>query len=244
MAKKPKNVQPETPDEVQGRDQMYTPRYAVDIILPFIPKWVHRILEPACGNGKIVKYLQEKGYDVEGRDINTGSGYKVKNFLDNIGDDDIGKFDMILTNPPFSIKAKFIKQAIKMDLPFAFLIPFDISGFLIDAFDKYNCQGIVPERRIDFITPNILENIYKSQLKKLIEKETQLKFKNHFSIPIELLEKHSKKIEKYENIDDCPNEILAKHSSSQFHSFWLTRYLNLSNQLIFSKLSLLEKKNI
>ncbi len=102
----------------------------------------------------------------------------------------------------------------------------------------------MPERRIDFITPHILNNIYKSQLKTLIEKETKLKFKNHFSIPVELLNAYSNRIEKYENIDDCPNEILAKHSSSQFHSFWLTRYLNLSNQLVFSKLSLLEKRNI
>ncbi len=120
MATKPKNVQPQTPDEVQGRDQMYSPRYAVDIILPFIPKWVHRILEPVAGNGKIVKYLQEKGYDVEGRDIDSSGGYKIKNFLDDIEDDDIGKFDMILTNCPFSIKSKFIKQAIKMNLPFCF----------------------------------------------------------------------------------------------------------------------------
>lgn len=246
MATKPKNVQPQTPDEIQGRDQMYTPRYGVDIILPFIPKSVHRILEPAAGNGKIVKYLQEKGYDVEGRDINANSGYRVKNFLDDIEDGDIENIDMILTNPPFSIKSKFYQQCKKYKKPFGLLLPLDYSKWICDALNNDKCEKIIPDSRINYLTPNILANIHKAESKKLIEKSEKMKFKNYFSIPEYLIIKYYWECEqfKFSDIETCPNELLAKHSASQFHSGWFTWGLGLNKSETFVKLTSAMKLNI
>ena len=67
-----------------------------------IPK-LDLILEPACGNGAIVKVLQEKGY------VNIESYDKERNFFTDNG---VGRYDVIITNPPFSLAYEFIKHAI------------------------------------------------------------------------------------------------------------------------------------
>src|SRR6516225_4089665 len=43
-------------------DAYYTPQWVVEALLPHIPKRVTTILEPAAGNGAIVKVLQRAGY--------------------------------------------------------------------------------------------------------------------------------------------------------------------------------------
>jgi len=101
LAAKPKTNQPETPNENQTRDNFFTPNYGVDILLSFIPKNVKSILEPAAGNGKIVKYLSSKNYNVIGRDINREYQYPIVNFLTDV-ENNISQFDMIITNPPFT----------------------------------------------------------------------------------------------------------------------------------------------
>lgn len=61
-----------------------------------------KILEPACGNGAIVKVLQSEGYDVEYFD-------KEVDFLKYNG-----TIDNIVTNPPFSLAHEFILHAKKI----------------------------------------------------------------------------------------------------------------------------------
>lgn len=70
-------------------------------------------LEPACGNGAILKILRKNqflfafGYD------------KEVDFLK-----ETGKFSQIITNPPFSLAFEFIKQAKKVSTEkFAMLLP-------------------------------------------------------------------------------------------------------------------------
>jgi hypothetical protein len=58
----------------------------------------------------------------------------------------------IITNPPFSLKYKFINRALEYDVPFAFLIPFDMCQEMAKLF-ILGCQGLVPTSRIDYITP-------------------------------------------------------------------------------------------
>lgn len=145
---KPKTTQPKT-KEVQGRDLFQTPNYAVDLLVPFIPiKWSF-IWECAEGEGKISNRLREHKFNVVGTDIRDKFNW---NFLsDRIP---VGYYlGAIITNPPFSLKYDFIYKAIEYDLPFAFLIPFDMCGKMANLFMNYGCQGIVPTRRIDYITP-------------------------------------------------------------------------------------------
>lgn len=146
MPTKPKTTQPETPDKIQGRDDFQTPNYATRLLLPFIPRNVTVIWEPACGSYKISNVLIEAGHTV----LSTDLKYE-NNFLTGFAN--LLEGDAIITNPPFSLKRKFYERCKSYNVPFALLIPFDMNMWLCDAFEK-DCQALVPNRRVNYITPN------------------------------------------------------------------------------------------
>ncbi len=162
MPSKIKQTQPETPNNSQGRDSFGTPNYAIDLLIPYIPKEVKKIWEPACGDLKITNRLKEKGFDVYSSDIkldfktydptygNFITGYLPTWFKYEFNKEEFA----IVTNPPFSLKRKFYERCIEYCVPFALLIPFDFNGWLCEAFEKHNCQALVPSRRINYITPS------------------------------------------------------------------------------------------
>lgn len=150
MPIKIKSMPKETVDKVQFRDVFRTPRYAIELLLPFIPKDIKTIWECANGDGHISKVLLENNYNVLTTDIDN----KNLNFnfiLDTCDFKD--KFDAIITNPPFSLKHKFFNRCMELNVAFALLVPADYCGWIIEAVDKYGCEKIIPTRRIDFITP-------------------------------------------------------------------------------------------
>lgn len=75
------------------------------------------ILEPAVGGGHIAKVLKSYGYKVQGMDI-VDRGYKetiIKDFLSSTKDD--LKFSPdIITNPPYSKAAEFVKHALDISM--------------------------------------------------------------------------------------------------------------------------------
>lgn len=247
MPTKPKVNQPETPKEIQERDLFMTPNYATDLLIPFLNKrW--QIWECAAGNGKIVNRLESNNFTVFGSELQTPTEYQNINFLLDKPIHQLityGESEQfcIITNPPYSLKGKFYKKCLEYKVPFALLIPADYSGWIINAIQN-GAEKIIPSRRIDYITPNILQNIWKGEVKKLIEKETGQKFKNHFSIPDGLKNKYSSKVKKYYSIEECPNELLAKYSTSQFHSMWLTWRFGLGKSETFVELTKEMKQNI
>lgn len=143
---KPKRPQKKTPNKVQGRDFFQTPKYAVDLLIPFIPKDVGVIWECAAGKGKIAKVLLAAGYGVAATDLLQGI-----NFLAN---DPPENYDAIITNPPFSLKIPFYRQCIRYGVPFALLVPIDFAQWNLDAVRNDGCQWLVPTSRIDYLTPN------------------------------------------------------------------------------------------
>lgn len=125
-----------------------TPNYVVDLLVPFIPKDVEFIWECAAGDGKIVYQLRKYGYDIIGTDLKSDLHTNFLDYFPNFN------FDCIITNPPFSLKYKFIYKALEYDVPFAFLIPFDMCQKMARLFMDYGVQGLVPTARIDYLTPN------------------------------------------------------------------------------------------
>lgn len=68
------------------------------------------ILEPACGNGAMSEVLMRYSGDVTSSDIReTGYGIGGDDFLRS----DNGRYDAIITNPPFNLSEEFIRKALQ-----------------------------------------------------------------------------------------------------------------------------------
>lgn len=124
-------------------DELYTPPEAIEPLLKYIPDSVKKIW-CCCDDSEsnIVKRLREKEYTVIATHLNDG--------IDAL-DSKIG-CDMIITNPPYSLKDEFLEWAYNNKIPFAFLLPTTaISGKKRNNFyRKYGINLIVLDKRIDF----------------------------------------------------------------------------------------------
>jgi len=132
--------------QMGGRsDEFQTPKVAINCLLPFLKKeW--KIWECAWGGGSLAKHLEEEGFKV--------IGSKEQDFIN----DEINRsaFDIIITNPPYSIKDKFLEKVFELEKPFAFLLPLTtLEGKKRgELFRKYGIQLLIPNKRINFITPS------------------------------------------------------------------------------------------
>ena len=130
--------------------EAYTPRYAVDIILPYVPKhWV--IWAPfSRDEHHFAGYLRSLGYKVHNTHFNpeTGEGHDFLTYEPDF------HFDIILDNPPFKGKAKYVKRAFEHRKPFALFLPLHSFGdngipklFLEHGADP---QMLIPDKRTEF----------------------------------------------------------------------------------------------
>ena len=145
-------------NQIQGRFvtmdrnniEAYTPKYAIDIILPYISKdkviWAPFSRE----EHNFVNYLRELGYKVINTHFNPETG---------IGDDFLTfnpdfHFDIILDNPPFKGKTKYVERAFSFNKPFALFLPmnaFSDNG-IPNLYMKNNAepQILIPDKRTEF----------------------------------------------------------------------------------------------
>ena len=130
---------------MNGRsDEFMTPEYAIKPLLPFLKEDMI-IWECAWGGGSLAKHLRKKGFEVIGENVKDFLNVNTKFY-----------FDIIVTNPPYSIKDKFLEKAFELGKPFAFLMPLTTLEGLKrgELFRKHGIQLIIPNRRINFITPS------------------------------------------------------------------------------------------
>jgi hypothetical protein len=146
---KPKTTQPKTPGVVQGRDLFQTPNYATRLLLPYIPQNIRTVWECAAGEGKMANMFLAFGYGLIATDIN--SNYRNVDFVNDIIP--FPSDTAIITNPPFSLKKQFFERCIAYSVPFALLIPADISQWICRGIEYYGCEILLPDRRINYITP-------------------------------------------------------------------------------------------
>ena len=114
MSKKGKNFSGNNASGKRKKSDFYETPYSITRHLLNVEDFDYNltICEPACGDGAIVKVLQEKTNNVVFYDIE-------KNFLT-----ETEQYDYIITNPPFSIAYEFIQKAkIIAKKKFAFLLP-------------------------------------------------------------------------------------------------------------------------
>lgn len=133
-------------------DNFQTEDFALECLVKYIPKTM-TIWEPACGNGNLVRGFKNRGYRVFASDVVQGQDFL--NSLPWIPD-----WDCIVTNPPFSIKEKFLGRCYNLGKPFALLMP--ISTFdsveRRSLMNEFGVEVILPSRRINFETPNHEKN--------------------------------------------------------------------------------------
>jgi hypothetical protein len=136
------------PKQTVSSDIFQTDSEDVRIVTPYIPKeW--KLWEPACGDGQIVSFLREEGYQVTGTDITGGF-----DFLSPLASQQ-AEYDMIITNPPFTIKDEWLARCYELGKPFALLLP--ITAFdgkeRRKMFKEFGIQLLLPDRRAVFTTP-------------------------------------------------------------------------------------------
>ena len=123
-------------------DEMFTPNYALNPLVTYLDcDWV--IWECAWGSGSLATHLKNRGYTVVGN--------PQEDFMEVEH-----KCNVIVTNPPYSMKEKFLRRAYSLEIPFAFLLPLTaLEGIQRgEMYAKYGIDIIIPNRRINFITPN------------------------------------------------------------------------------------------
>lgn len=94
-------------------DSCQTPFYALDPLIPYLPKdWL--IWESAAGDCHVVQKLTAEGFAIFGSDIL--SGHNFFTFSPE-------RWDCQVTNPPYSIKYDWLKRSYELGKPFALYCP-------------------------------------------------------------------------------------------------------------------------
>lgn len=131
------------------KDKCYTPPYAVELIIPFLPPG-SVIWEPACGAGFMAWTLMDAGFEVVATDIEMGVDFLVNEMVG---------YDIIITNPPYQseLKARFIERCFLLGKPFALLMQVDSLAPMSYAqwFKDYDIDLVLPfGGRFDYFMPN------------------------------------------------------------------------------------------
>lgn len=127
-------------------DDFQTPPDAILPLLRYLPSdWT--VWECAQGWGNLTEAFHKHGYQTVGSDIKTGQDFLTW---------EPEHFDCIVTNPPYSVKQKFLIRAYQIGKPFAFLLPLTTleTRTRQQLFKRYGVEIIMFDRRIDFITPD------------------------------------------------------------------------------------------
>lgn len=133
------------------RDDYQSPARILDYLLHYVPT-TSIIWECAEGKGFLTNSLLNRGYRVIGSDILTG-----QDFLSWVPKE---KYDMILTNPPYSTKNQFIARCYELKKPWALLMPINA----LESIDRqkfyrqYGLQVICLPFRPDFYLPDGEQN--------------------------------------------------------------------------------------
>lgn len=128
----------------EADDEFYTPDYAIMPLLKYIPKekviWCPFDTE----DSNFVKIFRNNGYKVIYSHINNGEDFFTYEPKEN--------YDVIVSNPPYSLKTEVLKRCYQLNKPFALLLPItSLEGVERNKlYRKFGVQLLVFDRRINF----------------------------------------------------------------------------------------------
>lgn len=125
-------------------DELYTPKCAIYPLLQYLSK--DKVIWECTdyGASNITKILKENGYKV----IAT-----QKSEFDFLKDKANFYFDVIITNPPYSLKNEFLERCYEYGKPFALLLPITtLEGIKRGKiFRDYGLELLVLDQRINYM---------------------------------------------------------------------------------------------
>lgn len=131
--------------QLPPKDDYRTPAIAVYPLLKYLPDKFSVIWE-CCdsGDSAITTVLRENGYSVISTSIDTGFDFLRKR--------PTFSFDLIVTNPPYSLKDSFLRKCYEYDKPFALLLPIYALGGIerVKLFREKGISAIVFDKRLNF----------------------------------------------------------------------------------------------
>ena len=128
----------------KASDEVYTPAYAIRPLLKYLKPDMTIWCPFDMDYSEYVKIFKAAGYNVIASHIDTG-----ENFFNYIPNQD---YDVIISNPPFSIKDIVLQRLKELDKPYAMLLPIPtLQGQ--KRFDFMNdCQALIFDKRINYYT--------------------------------------------------------------------------------------------
>ena len=126
----------------KASDEVYTPDYAVKPILKFLKPGSVIWCPFDTENSEYVKIFKEAGYKVIYSHIDNG-----QNFFEFEPKED---YDVIISNPPFSIKDDILRRLNELDKPYAMLMPLPaLQGQKRFKYLK-GSQALIFDKRINY----------------------------------------------------------------------------------------------
>lgn len=134
-----------------GNDECYTPRYAVEAILPYLYKDKTYWLPFDRDDSEFCKVLKENGFTFINSHIDYGQDFY--NYEPQ-------KWDAIVSNPPFTNKRKIFERALSFGKPFALIMS---NTWLNDSAPKVlflekDLQLMMFRNRIKFLNNGAINN--------------------------------------------------------------------------------------
>lgn len=135
-------------------DETYTPYYAVEPLLKYIPK--NKVIWCPCDEEWSAYYqtFKENGYKVIRSSLVEG-----QDFFEYEPDE---HYDIIVTNPPFSLSEKIFKRLDELNKPYIMLFPLKyLQGKNRFNYLKDTCQLLSFDGRVDYHTRGDFQNYRK-----------------------------------------------------------------------------------
>lgn len=132
-----------TARQTKESDIQFTPDYVVKPLIKYIPPWTNGIWCPFDNdNSAFVRILRAQGYKVIATCLEDG-----QNFFEYSPDEE---YDLIISNPPFSLKDEILARLDELDKPYAMLLPLPTLQGQKRFDNLQGCEILVFDKRISY----------------------------------------------------------------------------------------------